>query len=410
MLVEVWPFVVRARARGVPVVLVRLVGRDGRGSRPLGATMAVAGDGSWCGSISGGCVEGIVLDEARTVLAGGGPRLLAVDPGAHLMPWEAAPACGGILSVLIVPAPPSPVHDEITTALAAGPPITVSVETAAPWRWRTGPARSGPATPGPATGAGPAASGSATGSGPAAPELADRHAASTTGSGPAAPGITGPHAGSATGAGPAAPDHPVITAPMFAEQLRPGPRLVVVGATDLGAALATLGRAVGRRVEIVDPRESHALPDGFPGASRVERAWPDAWLAAHPPSPADAVVAITHDPRIDDRALRAALGGRTGYVGALGSRETHRARLARLAGTPGLDRLAGPAGLDLGATSIAETALSILAEIIATAHDRDGGHLATRTTPIRAAPALTEPPLTGALLPGGAALAAACAL
>ncbi|GAB7045736.1 XdhC family protein [Catenuloplanes indicus] len=127
----------------------------------------------------------------------------------------------------------------------------------------------------------------------------------------------------------------------------------------------------------------------------LARAWPEEWLAAHPPSDADAVVAITHDPRIDDRALRAALPGPAGYVGALGSRATHAQRLGRLSGIPGLGRLRGPAGLDLGATSIAETALSVLAEIVAAAHDRTGGPLATSTSPIQGVrspvPATTPP-------------------
>ncbi|MDR7275358.1 XdhC family protein [Catenuloplanes atrovinosus] len=336
MLIEVWPFVVRARQAGQPVVLARLVDRDGPGSRPLGATMAVAGDGSWCGSVSGGCVEGIVLDAARAVLDGGAPRLVSVSPGEHLMPWEAAPACGGTLRVLIVPVPPSPVFEEITEALAADRPITVGVSPEAPWAWSAGPAAAG-----------------------------------------------------------------------FTEELRPGPRLIVAGATDLGAALAALGRTVGRRVEIVDPRPSHARAGMFPGASRVTRAWPDEWLAAHPPSPADAVVAITHDPRIDDRVLRVALPGPAGYVGALGSRATQKQRLDRLHGTPGLDRLSGPAGLDLGATSIAETALSILAEIVAAGHARAGGPISASALPIQAQPAgAVRPPG----LPDGDELPVSCAL
>ncbi|MDP9796055.1 xanthine dehydrogenase accessory factor [Catenuloplanes nepalensis] len=312
MLTEVWPFL--AAHAGERVVLARLVRRDGPGSRPVGATMAIAAGGAWTGSVSGGCVEGVVLDEARAVLGGGEPRLVTVSPGEHLMPWEAAPACDGVLHVLIVPAPPPAVHAAIGAALAADRPVTVGVELAAPWTWRIGPGEG------------------------------------------------------------------------FTETLRPGPRLVVAGATDLAASLAVLGRAAGRRVQIVDPRESHARPEMFPGAGAVVRAWPDTWLAAHPPSAADAVVAITHDPRIDDRALRAALDGAAGYVGALGSRETHRRRLARLAGTPGLDRLAGPAGLDLGGGSIAETALSILAEVVAAANGRDGGRLSGGSAPIRALP------------------------
>ncbi|GAB7036629.1 MULTISPECIES: XdhC family protein [Catenuloplanes] len=355
MLTEVWPFVIRARRAGRPVVLARLVGRDGPGSRPLGATMAVAGDGSWCGSVSGGCVEGILLDTAREVLDGGGPRLVSVSPGEQLLPWEPAPACAGVLTVLVTPAPPAAVCDEITSAIEAARPIAVGVSLTAPWSWATAPSI----------------------------DLLPTSAAGVPGAGRATAGA------------------------VFAEEVRPGPRLIVAGATDLAAALAALGRTTGRRVEIVDPRPSHARDDMFPGASLVVRAWPDEWLAAHPPSAADAVVAITHDPRIDDRALRAALAGPAGYVGALGSRATHAQRLDRLSGAPGLDRLRGPAGLDLGATSIAETALSVLAEVVAAAHDRTGGPLTTSTAPIQAvrapAPTPSAPPSPAPAAAGGPA-------
>ncbi|MFI5845941.1 XdhC family protein [Catenuloplanes sp. NPDC051500] len=349
MLTEVWPFVARNRAAGVPVILARLVDRDGPGSRPLGATMAVAADGTWRGSLSGGCVEGIVRDEALSLLDSGGSRLISVSPGDHLMPWEDAPACGGVLHVLLTPAPPEPVFSAIDAALKADQVIAVGVELAAPWGWRT--------------------------------------------------------AGTLSEAAGRSPEGAV-----FAEELRPGPRLIVVGATDLATALAALGRTVGRRVEIVDPRPSHTQADMFPGATLVSRSWPDAWLAAHPPSPGDAVLAIAHDPRIDDRALRVALPGPAGYVGVLGSRPTHERRLERLAGTPGLERLSGPAGLDLGGSSVAETALSILAEVVASAHARSGGRISEASSPIRAAAATSGGPATGPRVSGGEEVPLACAL
>jgi xanthine dehydrogenase accessory factor len=156
--------------------------------------------------------------------------------------------------------------------------------------------------------------------------------------------------------------------------LRPRPRLVLVGATDLAAAVAGLAVTL-HRVVVVDPRAEHARPAMFPAGTTVVRAWPDEWLTAHPPGPRDAVLVLTHDARIDDRAIRAALGSAAGHVAVLGSRTTHAQRLARLADVDGLDRLAGPAGLDLGGTSLAETALSMLAEIVAVAHRRTGGRL-----------------------------------
>ncbi len=321
MLAEVWPFVEQRHRAGQRVVLARLVRRAGPGSRPLGATMAAASDGGWAGSVSGGCVEAILLDEARAVLDGADPRLTAISPGADLMPWEPAPACSGELGVLICPVPAGPVYVAIGAALATRRPLALGIELRPPFRWST---------------------------------AANRH------------GL------------PRGDEH-------FVEELRPGPVLLVVGATDLAAALAVLAVPMGYRVVVVDPRPAYARRERVPAADDVVCAWADEWLAGAALGPRDAVLVVTHDPRIDDRAIRAALAGPAGYVGALGSRDTHTRRLARLAGVPGLDRLAGPAGLDLGAASLAQTALSMLAEVVAVANRRAGGRLRDTRGRIRAA-------------------------
>ncbi|MGW1089874.1 XdhC family protein [Streptomyces sp. NPDC002596] len=320
MLREVWPFVDAHRRAGRPVVLARLVGRDGPGSRPLGATMAAAEDGTWRGSLSGGCVEGIVLDTARAVLAGAAPHVTAVSPGEDLLPWENIPVCAGELRVLITPAPPKQVHTAITTALAEDRPLTVRVGLRPPHRWST---------------------------------------AATSGQ---------------------LPD----MGPAFTEELTARPRLLLVGATDLAAVLATLAGTLHRKTVVLDPRPGHVASGAFTGTADVVRAWPDEWIARHPLGVRDAVVTLSHDPRIDDRALRAALAGPAGYVAALGSRATHEQRLRRLADTPGLDRLTGPAGLDLGGASLAESALSILAELVAVDNGRGGRRLRNGDLPIRA--------------------------
>ncbi|MFF0451385.1 XdhC family protein [Streptomyces sp. NPDC004609] len=321
MLREVWPFVDARHQAGRPVVLARLTSRDGPGSRPLGATMAVADDGTWRGSLSGGCVEGIVLDRARAVLGGAAPRVTAVKPGEDLLPWEDAPACAGELRVLITPAPPEPVHSAITTALAKDRPLAVRVGLRPPHHW------SAAATVG---------------------ELADM-------------------------------------GPAFTEELTGRPRLLLVGATDLAAVLATLAGTLHRKVVVLDPRPGHVASGAFTGTADAVRAWPDDWIARHPLAARDAVVALSHDPRIDDRALRAALAGPAGYVAALGSRATHAQRLRRLTDAPGLERLAGPAGLDLGGASLAESALSILGELVAVDNGRGGRRLRDGNLPIRAA-------------------------
>src|SRR4051794_39596239 len=127
MLREVWPFVERKHAAGHPVVLMRLIDRDGPGARPIGATMAVAGDGEWTGSIAGGCVDGAVLDEARQVLAGDPVRITEVSVGGELMSWEPGPACRSTLRVLITHAPDGPVAARLTAALREDKPLRVRV-------------------------------------------------------------------------------------------------------------------------------------------------------------------------------------------------------------------------------------------------------------------------------------------
>lgn len=173
----------------------------------------------------------------------------------------------------------------------------------------------------------------------------------------------------------------------YVEELPRRRRLVVAGATDLAANLATLAEPLRRRV-VVDPRSGHVASGAFPETVEVVHAWPDEWIETHPLGPTDAVVALSHDPRIDDRAIRAALASEAGHVAALGSRTTHQERLRRLAGVRGLDRLAGPAGLDLGAASLADTALSIMAEVIAAENGRSGGRLRDGDLPIRASAGL----------------------
>jgi xanthine dehydrogenase accessory factor len=151
----------------------------------------------------------------------------------------------------------------------------------------------------------------------------------------------------------------------------PPVRLVVIGAVHISQALAPMAACLDLAVTVIDPRQAFATPERFPGVPLVAE-WPEAALAG-PVPPLDrycAVAALTHDPKIDDPALSAALRAGCVYVGALGSRKTHAARVERLAAagfTPAeIARIQAPIGLDLGAVSPAEIALSILAQIVAT--------------------------------------------
>ena len=155
---------------------------------------------------------------------------------------------------------------------------------------------------------------------------------------------------------------------LFLHVFNPPVRLIIVGAVHVAQPLALLARTTGFDPVIVDPRRAWADSRRFPDVPLIE-AWPDDALAELQPDHRTAVVALTHDPRIDDPALIAALGSPAFYVGALGSRRSHRRRLERLA-DEGLDGLAmarikGPVGLDIGARSAEEIALSIMAEVVA---------------------------------------------
>jgi xanthine dehydrogenase accessory factor len=153
----------------------------------------------------------------------------------------------------------------------------------------------------------------------------------------------------------------------FVEPFNPPLRLVIVGAVHVAQPLAAMAARAGFAVVVVDPRRAFATEARFPGVA-LARAWPAEALAALGPDGRTAVVTLTHDPKLDDPALEAALGSPAFYVGCLGSEKTHRARLERL-GARGFDaaalaRLHGPVGLRIGAKTPAEIAVSILAQIV----------------------------------------------
>lgn len=147
------------------------------------------------------------------------------------------------------------------------------------------------------------------------------------------------------------------------EPHNPPPRLIIVGAVHVAEPLAKIAALAGFAVTIVDPRRSWATPERFPAETLVVE-WPDVGVARLAPDTRTAIVTLTHDPKLDDPALIAALASPAFYIGCLGSKKTHAARLERLAAQPGLDRLHGPVGLSIGAKSPAEIAVSIFAQII----------------------------------------------
>ena len=147
----------------------------------------------------------------------------------------------------------------------------------------------------------------------------------------------------------------------------PPPRLVVIGAVHISQALAPMAKIAGLDVEIIDPRTAFATSERFPDVA-LHAEWPQDVLARAPLDPFCAVAAVTHDPKIDDPALQAALAAGCFYVGALGSRKTHGRRVERLLAAgiaeAAIDRIAAPIGIDIAAATPAEIAIAVLAQVI----------------------------------------------
>jgi xanthine dehydrogenase accessory factor len=168
---------------------------------------------------------------------------------------------------------------------------------------------------------------------------------------------------------------------LFVDVTFPPPRLIIFGAVDFAAALCRMARATGWRSFVVDPRARFAQPARFPDAEEVVAAWPEeAFQRLGGIDRATAIAVLTHDPKLDDAALVLALRSDAGYIGAMGSRRAQAKRRERLLAKgiedADLERISAPIGLDLGALTAEETALSIIGEIVAMRHGRSGGRLA----------------------------------
>jgi xanthine dehydrogenase accessory factor len=174
--------------------------------------------------------------------------------------------------------------------------------------------------------------------------------------------------------------HELPGARVFIDVVAPQPKLIMVGAVEFAAQLSVIAALAGWRPFVVDPRTRFATAERFPAAERVITAWPqEAFPQLEPIDPSTAIAVLTNDPKLDDAALIAALESGAGYIGAMGSRRAQQQRHERLiaAGVheAQLVRVAAPIGLDLGAMNAAETALSIMSEIVALRHGRNGGRL-----------------------------------
>jgi xanthine dehydrogenase accessory factor len=315
---------VRWRDEGRRVALATVVATRRSAPRPVGSKLAVSEQGELAGSVSGGCVESDVALAAEEVLAGGPPRLLTYGITDEMAFGVGLP-CGGEIDVFVEELREAE-RPEVTLTVVAGGPVgerlhDPELEQEARRKGRSH-----------------------------VLELDDRT--------------------------------------VFADVQAPPPRLFVYGAVDTAEALCRAAKLLGWRTVVADARASFATRERIPSADELLVLWPEEALAQVQPDVDTAVLVLTHDDKFDLPLLEAALGTDAFYVGALGSRRNQERRrgllLERGVDEAELDRIAGPSGLDVGAESPAETALSMLAEMLAVRAGRAGGRLKDTKTRIHA--------------------------
>lgn len=301
--------------KGVKAALATVVQTWGSAPRPVGSQLAVSGEAEIMGSVSGGCVEGAVVAEGLEAVEDGICRMLEFGVSDQDA-FAVGLACGGTIRVMVEPVGvgsgiPAAVLERICAARAGREALGVVTDTADWTRMVIG--------------------------------YADR-----------------PDAFDADRSGFLDGDS------RYTWISNPPLRLAVVGGVHISQPLVEMARLAGYDVTLIDPREAFASPARFPG-TRLVHDWPDAALEVHGLDHRTALVTLTHDPKLDDPALAAALRSDVFYIGALGSTRTHGKRVSRLKeagfGDAAIARIDAPIGLDIGARSPAEIAIAVMAEL-----------------------------------------------
>jgi xanthine dehydrogenase accessory factor len=306
------------------IALATVVETWGSSPRPLGSKMVVTRSGKMAGSVSNGCIEGAVFEEAHKVLTAGKPKVAAFGV-ADDVAFSVGLACGGHIEVFIQPL--AGAHKHLIELLDENRPATLRTNLV------TGEATVSEGTP----------SGS---------ELARREG------------------------------------DWFIEPFRRPAHLIIVGAIHIAIPLHRIAKLMGYRVTVIDARAKFATKERFPEADELIVAWPDEAAAKLTLDNSAYVVILTHDPKFDLPALRSVLGKDVGYIGAIGSRKTNENRFVALREEgfteDQLARVHGPVGLDLGGRGAEETALGIMAEITAVRFGGSGSFM--REVRVRAKP------------------------
>lgn len=329
-------------AEGQDVMLATVVEVWGSAPRPLGSHLAYGSNGGIAGSVSGGCVEGAVIEEGQILLESGESRLLSFGVEDELA-WNVGLSCGGRIEVFCERLDPG-FYGEIRTELENERLAALATVIAGPRLGRRLLLRDG----------GAASGGLGT---PALDALAGRLFAEQKLSFEARR-----EALEADGE----------RHELFLEVLPPRPELVVVGAVHVAIPLVAIANLLGFRTVVVDPRTAFATRERFRHADELLHEWPDEALRHVGIHRNSFVALLSHDPKLDLPAARVALAGKARYVGALGSKKTHQKRVAQLreAGVPEeqIARLHNPIGLDLGGRRAQEIAVAVIAEIVAVSH------------------------------------------
>jgi xanthine dehydrogenase accessory factor len=339
---ELLPEIERWRQAGKQIAIATIVQVYGSALRPLGAKMACTSAGDIAGSVSGGCIEGAVYEEAQRVMKHGQPKLLEYGI-ANESAWEVGLACGGTIQVW-VESLALEIYATLKQCLEEGHLVALATIIAGPemgnklFIWPDGRTQG--------------ELGSTDLTGQVVRYAADRLAAHDPGR--ATFEVNGE------------------LMDVFIEVFPPLPRLIIVGAVHIAIPLVTFAKTLGFHTIVVDARSAFATRERFPHADELIVEWPSTAMAKLGLDEATYVVVVTHDDKLDIPALQAALASPARYIGVLGSTTTHAKRVQALKqlgiADEQLARIHAPIGLDVGAVGPEEIALSIMSEVVAVRH------------------------------------------
>lgn len=314
--------------QGSRIALATVISTWGSSPRPVGSQLGINDQGAFVGSVSGGCVEGAVVDCAKRIISGDDPTVMQFSVSDD-QALDVGLTCGGSLQVLVAPIPDDTLLMQLCDHVSNRVPVCLITHM-----------KSGQAS------------------------IITQDA--VTGD-VAITDQTREAAISMLAAGDCAVVSQPGTGDLFIHCFSPPPRLLIIGAAHIAQVLAPMAQMAGFDVSVIDPRTAFATPERFPSIN-LSTLWPDEFIEQAPLDVSTAVVTLAHDAKIDDPALEAALRSDAFYLGALGSRKTHGKRTARLLDRGFSDqdvaRIHAPVGLDLGGRKSSEIAVSIVAQIV----------------------------------------------